>query len=99
MPAWGNRCHKPAQDDAVGRVQCSNHRHGYFKLEKLLALNDVARCLGRSAETLKKDMRRNPCAVPPRVIVPGARLLRWRVSDVEAWLAAHVEPKLVGVKS
>ena len=71
----------------------------FGKVEKLLVLNDVARCLGRSAETLKKDMRRNPGAVPPRVVVPGVRLLRWRASDVEAWLAAHVESKLVGERS
>jgi predicted DNA-binding transcriptional regulator AlpA len=29
-------------------------------------------------------------AVPPRLNIPGTRLLRWRRADVDAWLAEHV---------
>ena len=57
----------------------------------LLDLEDLAALLGRSPETIKKDLRRNRLAVPPRVHIPGTRLLRWRVTDVEAWLASYVE--------
>ena len=57
----------------------------------LLDLDDLATLLGRSPETIKKDLRRNRLAVPPRVHIPGTRLLRWRVTDVEAWLASYVE--------
>jgi predicted DNA-binding transcriptional regulator AlpA len=57
---------------------------------KLLDLDDLAALLGRSPDTIKKDIRRNPMAVPPRLHIPGTRLLRWRECDVEAWLAVHV---------
>jgi predicted DNA-binding transcriptional regulator AlpA len=55
-------------------------------MEKLLTLDELALVLGRSAQTIKKDLRRNPDAVPPRLTLPGTRLLRWRTADVQAWL-------------
>ncbi|QQX86288.1 hypothetical protein JJQ59_04700 [Cupriavidus necator] len=58
---------------------------------KILDLEELAALLGRRPETIKKDIRRNPCAVPPRLLhIPGTRLLRWRDVDVQAWLAEHV---------
>ncbi|WP_296658535.1 helix-turn-helix domain-containing protein [Paraburkholderia sp.] len=56
----------------------------------LLDIHELAELLGRSPETIKKDIRRNHLAVPPRLHIPGTRLLRWRRADVEAWLAEHV---------
>lgn len=64
----------------------------------LLDLDDLATLLGRSPETIKKDLRRNRLAVPPRVYIPGTRLLRWRMTDVEAWLASNVEQRNGGVQ-
>ncbi|WP_018990882.1 helix-turn-helix transcriptional regulator [Aromatoleum toluclasticum] len=58
-------------------------------MQNLLDIHELATVLGRSPETLKKDLRRNPLAVPPRLHIPGTRMLRWRETDVEAWLAAH----------
>jgi len=58
---------------------------------KLLDLNELGIMLGRSPETIKKDVKHNRLAVPPRLHIPGTRLLRWRKIDVEAWLATHVE--------
>ena len=60
----------------------------------ILDLTDLANLLGRSPETIKKDIRRNRLAVPPRLHIPGTRLLRWRRADVDAWLASHVESRL-----
>lgn len=57
----------------------------------LLDIHELAELLGRSPATIKKDLRRNPRAVPPRLHIPGTRLLRWRRVDVEAWLAEHVD--------
>ena len=57
-----------------------------MKVERLLELGDLAKLLGRSPETLRRDMRRNPMAVPPRLHLPGTRPLRWRSCDVRAWL-------------
>lgn len=59
-------------------------------LPRLLDLGELAQVLGRSPETIKKDLRRNPEAVPPRLRLPHTRLLRWRATDVDAWLASHV---------
>jgi predicted DNA-binding transcriptional regulator AlpA len=58
---------------------------------KLLDLNELSALLGRSPETIKKDMKRNRLAVPPRLHIPGTRLLRWRQIDIDSWLASHVE--------
>lgn len=60
----------------------------------ILDLTDLADLLGRSPETIKKDIGRNRLAVPPRLHIPGTRLLRWRRADVDAWLASHVEPRV-----
>lgn len=58
---------------------------------QLLTLDELAAILERSPETIRKDIRRNPDAVPPRLQLPGTRLLRWRASDVDGWLARHAE--------
>lgn len=58
-------------------------------MEKLLTLDELAFALGRSAQTIKKDLRRNPDAVPPRLTLPGTRLLRWREREVQTWLNAQ----------
>ncbi|PKO27562.1 MAG: hypothetical protein CVU36_19730 [Betaproteobacteria bacterium HGW-Betaproteobacteria-9] len=53
---------------------------------QLLTLAEVAKLLGRRPETVRKDLIRNPGAVPPRLVIPGTRLLRWRTEDIESWL-------------
>ena len=60
----------------------------------ILDLADLADLLGRSPETIKKDIKRNRLAVPPRLHIPGTRLLRWRRVDVDAWLASYVESRV-----
>ena len=57
----------------------------------IIDLNELSALLGRSPETIKKDLKRNRLAVPPRLHIPGTRLLRWRKIDVDSWLASHVE--------
>jgi predicted DNA-binding transcriptional regulator AlpA len=59
-------------------------------MSKLLDLQELAAVLRRSPETIKRDLRRNPAAVPPRLELPGTWLLRWRAVDVQAWLEQHV---------
>lgn len=63
---------------------------------QLLDLQELATLLKRAPGTIKRDLKRNPMAVPPRIHLPGTRLLRWRLQDVEAWLAANVSS---GVRS
>ncbi|MBC8738984.1 hypothetical protein F6X40_19700 [Paraburkholderia sp. UCT31] len=57
---------------------------------QLLDLNDLAALLKRAPDTIKRDLHRNPLAVPPRLHIPGTRLLRWREQDVSDWLAGYV---------
>ena len=57
----------------------------------LIDIKALAALLQRSPETIRKDLKRNPTAVPPRVMIPGTRLLRWRAADVETWLRNHVQ--------
>jgi predicted DNA-binding transcriptional regulator AlpA len=64
-----------------------------MNFQQLLTLSDLALALGRSPDTIKKDMRRNPDAVPPRLALPHTRLLRWRACDVETWLAQYVQAR------
>jgi len=61
------------------------------EMKPVLGLEDLAAFLGRSPETIRKDLQRNPAAVPPRLRIEGTRLLRWRAADVEAWLSERVE--------
>jgi predicted DNA-binding transcriptional regulator AlpA len=57
---------------------------------KLYDLQELADLLGRAPDTIKRDIRCNPLAVPPRVEIPGTRILRWREEDIRAWLASGV---------
>lgn len=57
----------------------------------LLKLIDVATLLGRSPETVRRDLHRNPAAVSPQVVIPGARHLRWSEQAVVAWLGKHTQ--------
>lgn len=59
-------------------------------MEPLLDLHDLAAVLRRSPHTIKRNLRTNPDAVPPRLQLPGTKLLRWRQQDVQNWLTAHV---------
>lgn len=66
------------------------------KLPPVLTLQDLSLVLGRSPETIRKDLRRNPKAVPPRLVLPNTRQLRWRLQDVWAWLDQHVSSSVEG---
>jgi len=61
-------------------------------LEPLLELPDLALILRRSPGAIKNDLSRNPEAVPPRLVLPNCRLLRWRPSDVTAWMQNLMPP-------
>lgn len=93
MSAEGNRCQQPAREGAVGRNSCDLKTgvEQEMNFQPLLSLDDLAKLLGRSPDTIKKDMRRNPDAVPPRLVLPHTRMLRWRACDVDSWLAQFVQ--------
>ena len=65
---------------------------------QLLTVADLSRILGRSPNTVRADVHRNPDALPPRLYVPGTRLLRWRSMDVEKWISRLQTSEMRGRK-
>lgn len=61
-----------------------------MRQSELLTLDELAHLLGRGRETIRKDFKRNPAAVPPRIVIPGTRGPRWRLVDVQRWLSQHL---------
>lgn len=51
-----------------------------------LDIDELAKLLGKSQETIRKNLRDNPRRVPPRMHMPGTKMLRWRKTEVEIWL-------------
>lgn len=57
--------------------------------DRLIGPVELAARVCKSVLTVRKDVHRRPDTLPPRTILPGdARSLRWRESDVDAWLAS-----------
>jgi hypothetical protein len=54
--------------------------------DQLLGPQELAELLHRSVKTVRLDATRRPEALPPRVVIPGARALLWRRRTVHAWL-------------
>jgi predicted DNA-binding transcriptional regulator AlpA len=54
-------------------------------MTKYLDIYELGELLGKSPATIRKNLRRNPRRVPPRMHIPGTKMLRWRVVDVEVW--------------
>lgn len=65
-------------------------------IHRLLTLPELAAILGRSPETVRRDLRRNPHAVPPRCSIAGTRQLRWHEADVRDWLELQRAPSTAG---
>lgn len=53
--------------------------------DRLLTVQELANVLGYSVQTIRNRLCTRPHTLPPRVCLPGA--LRWRQSDVQAWIA------------
>lgn len=51
-----------------------------------LDIYELAELLGQRPETIQKNMKSRPWCVPPRMHIPGTRMLRWRKAEVETWL-------------
>ena len=64
---------------------------GLESFQMLIDINELAALLQRSPETIRKDLTRNPAAVPPRTKLPGTRLLRWHAAAVDSWLRSFVD--------
>lgn len=61
------------------------------QLENLLNIAELAEILGIAENTVRWSICHRPERLPPMVRLPGARGPRWRIVDIQKWIAAHVE--------
>lgn len=54
--------------------------------DDLLTVEEVAAMLGLKASTLRRDVTRRPETLPPRVVFPNSRRVRFRRGDVTKWI-------------
>jgi len=57
----------------------------------VLSVDQLARLVHKSPASIRSDACRNPDALPPICRLPGNKRLLWRLEDVHAWLAKHVQ--------
>lgn len=58
--------------------------------EELIGVEELAPMLGLTVATVKADVSRRPHVLPPRVMFPGSRRVRWLRSTVERWVRERV---------
>lgn len=58
-------------------------------MNRLLDKVALAQLLNVSVHALNK---RKPHELPPRVDLPGCRLIRWRIEDVRVWINSRIIP-------
>lgn len=58
---------------------------------EILAVEHLAQLIHKSPASIRSDASRNPDALPPICRLPGNKRLLWRLIDVQAWIARHVE--------
>lgn len=54
-------------------------------MTQYLDIWELGELLGRAPETIRKQLRTDPQRVPPKMHIPGTRMLRWRAIDVKRW--------------
>jgi predicted DNA-binding transcriptional regulator AlpA len=68
-------------------------------MTKYLDIDELATFLGQSTQTIKKKLRSVPAQLPPKMHIPGSKMLRWRMHEVENWLTDTGRSKVMGEKS
>ena len=59
-------------------------------MEKLLTVKELADLLGFAEKTIRWKVVRCPEALPPTIKIPHSNIIRFRESDVKAWLDSLV---------
>ena len=70
-------------------VDASNAPTWSSPMTKYLDIDELAALLGQRADTIRKKLRVSPYALPPKMHIPGSRMLRWRAHEVKIWLQEH----------
>ena len=58
----------------------------------LITIPELAAMIGLSEYTVRSDVSRRPEVLPPRIIFPGSRRVRWSRAAVLRWLNKHTKP-------
>lgn len=53
---------------------------------RYLDVDELAALLNESSGTIRRKIRANSSEVPPRMYLPGSKMLRWRLHEVENWM-------------
>jgi predicted DNA-binding transcriptional regulator AlpA len=53
---------------------------------RYLDVDELATLLGESTSSIRRKIKAGSSEVPPRVHMPGSRMLRWRLQEVETWM-------------
>jgi predicted DNA-binding transcriptional regulator AlpA len=51
-----------------------------------LDIDELAQMLGRSSNSIRRDLANRPFRLPPKMHFPCSKMLRWRICDVENWM-------------
>ena len=60
-------------------------------MKALLTVEQLSTYIHKSIASIRSDATRNPASLPPICRLPGTKRLLWRIEDVEAWIASHIE--------
>lgn len=60
-------------------------------LPEILAVEHLASLIHKSPASIRSDASRKPESLPPICRLPGNKRLLFRLEDVRAWLAKHVQ--------
>lgn len=52
-----------------------------------LDITELPALIGLSENSIKKKVRTDPNFMPPTMHLPGSQMLRWRLNEVENWMA------------
>jgi predicted DNA-binding transcriptional regulator AlpA len=55
-------------------------------LTTYLDIDELSQRLGKSTSTIRRNLKNNPRAVPPRMHLPHSGMLRWQAAEVENWI-------------
>lgn len=55
-------------------------------LPEVATIDDIAKLLRLHVNTVRADLHRRPESLPPRLLLPGRRTVRFLKADVLAWL-------------
>ncbi len=69
-----------------GQISFANRSLWSFSMTAYLDIDELAELLGQSVRALRRNMRTAPHKVPPRMHIPGSKMLRWRTTEVKSWM-------------